>query len=235
MKKILLILLAVVMVLPVVVKADTIYWNSFYNKNTTVGGEVEVHLVIEDDELAKNLTVEFSYDPTMLKISKDMIDIEAKKEVTIENGKVKVLIKELEYGLDNYGHKTLNLRFTALKEGSTEISINFSKSAMYATPTDLTINISNKEECPVCEQCDCSKEDKSTEDKTCEPCECNKEENKPVEEKKCEKTEASNSNNLFLYCSLGLNALLLIGLILAIVLKKKSTKPVEKEIEKNNE
>ena len=47
---------------------------------------------------------------------------------------------------------------------------------MYATPTDLTINISNKEECPVCEQCDCSKED-TTEDKTCEPCECNKEEN----------------------------------------------------------
>ena len=139
MKKILLAVLAFVFMLPVVVKADVGFVNSFYNDKVTVNSEVVVNTLMEFAFYPSKL--EYTYDPNMLSITKDNIKTPGLSDViTIENGKVTIIVNEI-HPVESYGRDYVTLRFTALKAGTTEIE-PFLGADYYSVPGNLKINIS---------------------------------------------------------------------------------------------
>ncbi len=228
MKKLLSVLLLIVLMIPMVVKADTIYTHTYYNDNVMVGGEVVVNLKLYYDT---NYSFEITYDSSMLKTSKDMINIafdktliyDEKTENTVEEinpfdvnvEKEKITINtsmKAPHLLDDYdGGQYLTIRFVAIKEGTTTIDFVTGNAEVLNNP-EIKITKSgdcSTITCPETEECNCPKQD----------CDC------PVVPEK----ENDNNCNLWLYCSLGLNALLLIVLIIVAATKKKKTVVIEEQ------
>ena len=203
MKKFLSLVLALIFVLPVVVNADTVFVNSFYNDKATVGSEVVVNTMLEYDNYPSKM--EYTYDPTMLSITKENVTTPGSSDtVEINNGKVTVVVYE-KGAIETYGRGYITLKFTALKAGTTAIE-PFLGAGYSSLPGKLEIKISevtsNVEKEPV----------DTTENKT---------------DTKEEKTN-KDDNNILLYCSLGANALLVIALAV-VVLKNKKPKNVVSE------
>ncbi len=248
MKKLLSALLLIVLMIPMIVKADTIYTHTYYNDNVMVGGEVVVNLKLYYDT---NYSFEITYDSSMLKTSKDMINIAFDKtliydektentveetnpfDVNVENEKVTINTSmKAPHLLDDYdGGQYLTIRFVAVKEGTTTIDFAVKNGKVLNNPV---IKITKSDDCssiscPEVKEC-------NTEEKEC---------NCPKQDCDCPTSSAkddSNSNNSILtYCSLGLNALLLIALIIVVITKKKqstvakSNPQEEKPIKENNE
>ena len=231
MKKILSVLLLIVLAIPMVVKADLTYVNAYFSKSdVAVGEEIIVFIPLVPDA---TLNTEIIYDSSMLKTSRDMVEIVGKdeggkfngeegceivrgiKEATVEDGKVRIMTRIPSYNcdLENYPvPAAIIIKFTAIKEGTAHIDFD---EQFVSGDADIKITKGNADSsgsCPICEQkdCDCPVVEK------CEEKECNC----PVVTEK----ENDNNCNLWLYCSLGLNALLLIVLIIVAATRKK--KPV---------
>ena len=250
MKKFLSLLLLFVLIVPVVVKADAWPATINYNKNVIVGGELQVNMNIEDSTTIIG-TVTFEYDSSMLEISKNDILVTAAGEdvtnssnlsITVENGKVtieseKSIAPQASVGDDNT--IGFELHFNALKTGDVDIRVEGS----HLLNNYRTIHASVKAcgDITEVEGCNCQngEEDNQTNNSETETkIDDNKvvaeKEEKSVSEEPSKKTEDKANNDIFLYCSLGLNAVLLICLIVVAV-KKKSTKTVEKVVEENKE
>ena len=201
MKKLLLAVLALVLMLPVAVKADVIYLNSFYNDNASVNTEVVVYTTANFEFYPHEIT--YTYDPSMLSITKENVTTFGSSDtVEINNGKITIVVYE-NGPIEEYGIPYITLRFTALKAGTTEITPNLGKDYS-SLPEKIKINIS-----------EASSEDKKTE--VTEPTE----KTEPVVTiGATEEKSESSCNDILLYVSLGANALLLIALI-AVLLKGK--------------
>ena len=217
MKKIIGLLLAVFLVLPMTVKADTIFVNSFCNDKTNVGSEVVVNTILEYDIYPSKM--EYTYDPTMLSITKENVSTPGSSDtVEISNGKVTIVVYE-KGAIDTYGRGYVTLRFTALKAGTTTIE-PFLGVGYSSLPGKLEIKISevssNVEKEPVETTTPIEDKTDAKEERT-EP-------TTPTEEK----TDKNDDNNILLYCSLGANALLAVALV-AVILKKKTQKNVVAE------
>ncbi len=204
MKKIIAILLAVVLLLPVFAKADVVPMVEHHNSKVMVEGEVEVHFDIKFYDFDYDL--EITYDKDFLEISKDMITlsktessiivnderqtVKNKFEVTIEEGKIKIktnITKDQGIFDSDVVPPEINFKFKALKTGKTKISFNGQN---VLGPIDAEVSIVEN---------NCTTANK---------------ENTTKEEKK--------DKDLFFYISLGCNAVLLLALI--VVATKKSKK-----------
>ena len=219
MKKLLLSLLAIVMILPIAVKADLVYYSLDYNQKPTVGGYFELHIPVPSNVT----TFKINYDSTMIKPVDDIYSINDHlegengeindkfvKNVTIENGSILIEVDHSFWDKvhDEYGDslKKVYVMFTSLKEGESLVSVDYMNDGTRALGARFTAtalktddNIGQKEE----------------------PKEETKEESK--EEVKDDTKEEKKCDNLFLYISLGLNALLFI-ILLVVLLKKKNKK-----------
>ena len=247
MKKILMALLLPILLLPMVVKADMEIIKTYYNDNVMVGGEVVVRLFTNTYEKEYNIAVE--YDTSLLKIDESNISInpsfynkveENKQydntlEVTIQNGVINIKTKfgKLE-GWSDEPSPEITLRFTALKEGNTEIK--FAAKNSYDVIGNAKIKITKNTACePI------SQEQPAEQQPTEEPTE--KPEDKPTEiptetEKemtKEEKKDDRKTKDLLFYISLGLNAVLLVVVILLALKGKKKTAKEEPKVEPTEE
>lgn len=218
MKKVLYYLLALVMILPLTVKADLIYVNSFFNNNVSVGEEVVVNTMINFEYFPHQ--IDYTYDSSMLSITKDSITTPGSSDtVKIENGKVTIVIHE-SAPLGSYGYDSVRLVFKALKSGTTEI-VPFLGDGYSSVPGNLTINVKNtvinnkeeKEQVPN----EPTKQEESTETtKT-------NESEKTTGSTDVDDNKKESSNNIPLYISLGANVVLLVSTI-ALLLKGKNNK-----------
>ena len=199
-------LLLAVLVLPVVVKADIIFVNTFYNDKVTVGEEVVVNTVLELEYYPGKF--EYTYDPTMLSITKENVTTPGGSDtVDISNGKITIVVYE-NGPIDTYGRGYVTLKFTALKSGTTEIE-PFLGSGYTSIPGKLTINISE-----VSSNC--------KEAQLVEPTPTDTTEKTDVKEESTTKKEKSDNNDILIYVSLGLNAVLLISnIVTAVKMRKK--------------
>ena len=214
MKKLFGLLLVSVLMLPMLVKADMIFIRPLLNDNVIVDGEVKVSIPLE---YLTDYNFTLSYDTTMLETSKEMIttthetsfipvDGGGTKEeknlfdVTVENGKItiKASAKESFILYTRLPEPIVTIKFKALKAGKTVIS--FGGNIMESVEEEITINEKN---CPVC----------PTKDKN--------DATGIADKEKC------NNNDLFLYISLGANALLFILLIISLLTRKNKNKVVE--------
>ena len=242
MKKILSVLLLAILMIPMVVKADAYQPEFGYNSNIVVGGELQFTLGLYSPYYGLDKTT-IEYDTSLLEIDKSRIEIEAcgtdlidsdDLHLTIENGLITIysetaLLDGCLFG--TYEHMaTATLHFNTIKSGTAKIKLNNDHymcggvdcdeefltpkvvikdpdcSSLITEPKDLENNCSN---CPETEECNCPKQD----------CDC------PVVPEK----ENDNNCNLWLYCSLGLNALLLIVLIIVAATRKKKTVVIEEQ------
>ena len=245
-KKIVAILLAIVLLLPMVVNADAWVPNIYYNHTTVVGGSVEESIIFTGYDITKfdNITVEYdkeylSITPKYVQIivsGQNILEDSSKGSVNVEDGKIIIIVTDLstkpnshpvadeELGWDS-AQSYISLKFTALKAGNTTIK---APNKGYYKLAKITIEEKN---CPVPAEAEDPSEPIGSSDTT-EPVEPegptpeeddSKEKAKPVTE------ETNNIKEILFYCSLGLNALLLI-LVIVLVLtkkKKKEEKPVE--------
>ena len=259
MKKYIVLLLSLVLFIPTVVKADTIPVTIYNNENIVVGGDLEISLTIKDPTSKKIGEIEFLYDESMLSISKSNIQIfdcgtdiftnkDASKDgltITIANGKVGIKAdKDIGVkgciGEGDDAYLRLKLNFKTLKSGTAKVEIQSQAAYTYGGGgllTTITANVKEPEVKPS-DNTDCVT---ATEEPSGEPVD-EPEEAKPVivEEKK----EEVKQDNTLLYISLGANAVLFIGLIFALILKKKpepvpqpapTPEPVPQNTDTNNE
>ncbi len=207
-KKILSLLLAIVLFIPVFAKADMIKPRIYYTDKTVVGGIVKETVVLYDEGFTFNdLTV--TYDANYLYIDKSDVKVilmgknilEDANNGTVElsEGKVTVSVKnvpKIDLGIDgdlavNSTAYYVELSFKALKEGNSEIKTE-QNTSFYPTIAKVAVKGGNEEAKP---------EEK-------------KEEVKPAKEEK-------KNKDLIMFISLGANAVLLIALILVAVKKRK--------------
>ena len=228
MKKILTAIIAVILVLPFVVKADAVVVHTYYNSKVMVDGEVEVHIpcsYITDYELT------ITYDKNYLSTSKDRVTVfpktsivntdgkdgtvENKFDITYEEGKItlKGKFNEQKGVIGDAANPEINIKFTALKVGTTKIKIG--GHVLYENETTEIKIVEN-----TCSGISSSDDGDTTEPSTPEPAPEPKDKDE-VEEVKPAKEEKRNKD-LVLYISLGANALLLIALIIVAAKKKKN-------------
>ena len=229
MKKIVTLLIAVVLLIPMVVKADMLVVHTYYNSKVMVDGEEEVHIPVD---YLSDYELEITYDKAYLETSKDMITLSKPTSIVIENDERKTVNNLLEVTVadgkisikakvfqdqgvvGDMPNPEINLKFKALKVGTTTIKIG-GKLLYDNETTKITIV---EKSCPAT-----TEEPSTTEPAAEEPASSGnsevKEETKPAKEEKRDK-------DLFLYISLGANALLLIGLIIVALKKNKKVEPV---------
>ena len=243
MKKYLVLLLSLVLLIPTVVRADAITISVSTNRRVVVGGYYEVTVGINGFDL-KNRTINemvFTYDTDKLSISKSDIivsvcgqdvlsDPKANKDglvVDISNGKVKIEAKKsigssecVQLG-DNPSNQLIavHLEFKALKAGEAMVELDAGYSLGGGPVEDMNLSVEVEDsgiKCPEQTVTDCipAEEEPKEPQTTDQP----KEEAKPTTE---ETVKEEKNDNLLLYISLGANAVLFLGLILALVLKKK--------------
>ena len=212
MKKILGVLLVSLLFMPFVVNADRIDIDTFYNRKVIEEGEVELNTILKD--VPNENVIKYTYDPTMLSITNEMITYRGQNNldcIKVENGTITLKKGELPVGIDDVGMPYLNLRFTALQEGTTKISIDFGASYIYPS-SEIAINVlkAEKQTAPVEEN------DKAEPEKPVEP-------EKPAEP---EKPKADKNKDLLFFISLGVNILLL-AIIITLIVKNKKKKVME--------
>lgn len=231
MKKLLILLMLPILLIPMVVKADMQILHSYYNEKVFENGEVQVNIPVSYD---KEYNWVITYDATKLRTDESMITIspdttykivndEPKeqsnlKQVKVSNGKITIKVKmdSPEGIIDDDTVPVVVLRFTAVKEGETNIKIESNDHDFIVSPT---VKISKA---PVtnCIEIDTTKVPEEEQEKEQEQEPTNTEE-KPKE------NEKENKDMLF-YISLGANGLLLITVIVLIFMNKsKKNKIVE--------
>ncbi|MBR3489917.1 MAG: hypothetical protein IKH36_00330 [Bacilli bacterium] len=234
MKKLLILLMLPILLIPMVVKADMTFVRPLLNDNVVVDGEIAVFIPLE---YITDYNFTISYDPTMLETSKEMITTthetsfvqvegggtkEEKNifDVTVENGKITIKASAKEsYMLYNLVPEPIvTIKFKALKAGKTVIS--FGGSIMNPSESEITIN---EKKCPACPTSD----DNDTTETTDKEQEKEQEQEPTNAEEKPKENEKENKDMLF-YISLGANGLLLITVIVLIFMNKsKKNKIVE--------
>ncbi len=220
MKKILMVLLLSILLLPMVVKADAFKPSIYYDHDVKVGDTVDEYILFYTMNIGE---FEVDYDSQYLSITKDNIKIIYEGNnllnnsefatVEITNGKILFNIKKLpepEHVVDgdlarDSIYNSIELSFIALKEGETKITTpsmyereNF---PYYGTSASITIT---KKDQPV----EPPKEPDETEGQE-----------KPVDPPKGDKNK-----DLAFYGSLLVNVLQLIAIIILVVVGKKRSK-----------
>ncbi len=216
MKKIFVFLLLMTLVMPIVVKADMEHIYTYYNKELLVGGQLEVHIPLLYDK-EYNFTV--NYDSSMLKTDNSMITINEETylanengndnpveksnliQANVENGKATIKVKMTDSccTVGDKGTPILTMKFTALKEGETEVEIYNGPDVISWPKVTITSNS--------------SKDNGDTKEPVTTTGDSNENNNKKEE-----------NNNILLYSSLGANVALL-GALIVVILKNKSSKP----------
>lgn len=214
MKKVLSLLIMTVFLLPMLVKADMLLIYPYYNSKVVVDGEAELHLVLQENY---EYSFDILYDSNYFDISEENIttnmpksvvvesggpkEVANKFDVTVTKGKISITTKiNANEGIGDSAKPEVDIRFIALKEGSTTISVN----GRGVMPVEAKISIVEKK-CPAANECE------KTED------------TKPVDENKDNKVvESKNNNDLYLYISLGVNILLIISLVFVALKRKKN-------------
>ena len=221
-KKIITAVIALVLVLPIVVNADALQTNTYYNRNLVAGSELEINIPISLD---REFNFVFEYDPEFFSITENAIGREFTKPTDYknENGKLsfKYKVETPQIQLDPI-QPYLNMRFNVLKSGNTTIK-NLTSGLI--TSTELTFSI-KEAKCPPAAgqnaQITPSEETAPTPEEPTEP--VNPDETEtiiPLKDEKQDKTK-----ELIFYASLGANAFLFIALIVSLITRKKN-KPVE--------
>jgi len=257
MKRYLILLLGLLLLLPTVVRADALGISLHYNNKVVTGGYLEV-TVIPGNENRKIKELSLSYDTNMLSISKSDISVsvcgmdvfsgpKANSEglkISISDGKITIKTdKPIGYEACPSGTQdvVIGLDFKALKAGKADVTLdakNYFCSGGSCEDIVIPVNIKDPDfKCP--EPTNCVTAAEETEEPKEEPKES--EEVKPVTNE--EKKEEVKQDNTLLYISLGLNAVLFLGLILALILKKKpapvvvpesTPEPVQPNADTNN-
>lgn len=248
MKKILLVLLLPILLLPMIVVADAFPLSYYYNKNVLVGGELDISIVHNSVKTPLK-SLEITYDPTMLSINKEDIFVSCMGvnvtdstdlSITMETGKITIKTeKSLEpIGYAGYDQTlTIWLTFKALKEGGTVVEI---EGYGILNPGMLHVDLlpNSKGECKCdnsCPSCDSvTTPIKPKEETKKEPKEEFGDDNVEIEttnDKETKNTDTlkktdSKSDNTFFYGSLIVNVLQLIAIIILIVVSKKKNKTV---------
>ncbi len=211
MKKLLLLLVIPILLLPMIVKADMLEIIPYYNSNVVVGGELEVHIPVNFEE---KYEVTVQYDSKILKIDENSITISKPtyeksendkcstfnnvKEVSIKDGVA--TIKTFMYDdhgciIDGSSRPEINLRFTAINKGEARVDFNAGPATLIGSVVANVTEVENAKQ------------------ETAEPTE------------KVETIGASKkdtTNEIVFYCSLGLNAILIITLPLIAKKCKKA-------------
>ena len=251
-KKILLLLITAILLIPTFVFADVRPVHIYYNRNVIAGGEVEVNMPLNYDI---DYTITIKYDTSLLSITEDMITISPKTSVRLENGDRKsvenqreVTIKDGEITLntkmlanqgviDDDTIATVTYRFTALKEGNTEISFSSRK---FLGPVTARVAIDNlSTDCiePVVEKPAETKPDEKKEDEDTTTTEEVHE--TVIDAIACKECEKCSDNSILIFGLIGACALLFILLIITIIviiIKGKGKKEAVKNPEPvNNE
>ena len=197
MKKVFYSLLVLLLLLPLTVKADMVFINTFFNSEVSVDERIVVNTILNFDYYPH--TLEYSYDQSMLSITKEDISTPGSSdEIKIENGKVSIVVYETG-AIEEYGQGYVTLKFKAIKAGTTEIEPILGP-GYSSLPGKLNITISDK----VFD----SKDDS----------------NVPTNTEK-EKSECKNDNTL-LYISLGANVVLVGTTIILLINNKKKTNSI---------
>lgn len=234
MKKLLIILMLPIMLIPMVVKADAAFVRPLFNDSAVVDGEVTVFIPLQ---YLVDYDFTISYDATMLETSKEMIttthetsfipvDGETLKEeknifdVNVEKGtiKIKTTVKQSYTYTSLVPEPVVTIKFKALKAGKSVISFG----GKIWNPSDKEITIKEKKcpECPINDNNDTNETNNTTETSDKEH-EITNAEEKPKENKK-------ENNCMLFYISLGVNVLLLITVVTLIFMNKsKKNKIVE--------
>ena len=215
MKKIIVLLLSIMVLAPICVMADLAPINTFVNRNTVVDGEVELYISTVFDQ---DTELEIAYDETMLKVDESMVSINHpttvklvnggpntvnnKLDVKVESGKIiiKTKMDRPEGVAGDIEDPYINVRFIAIKAGTTDIKISSKNNSLIKQPSTITIKEKS------CGNNDSNEEITTTGEETVA---------------KKEDTSKNDGKNIVFYISLGINVLLFIALIVSIVTRKK--------------
>lgn len=212
MKKLLMVLLLPILVLPLVVKADMEMMTTYYNDDVKIGDEVVIHIPVREDT---DYEFKFSYDVNKLKIDESKITISSETTYKIINDQptqvanpleidfndgnfsVKTRMDHAEGVIDDFPFQEITLRFTAIGEGEATVSI--SSPLSWVSIGSPSIKIS-------------AKEGTGEQTKPAEPAE-------PKDPPKGDKNK-----DLAFYGSILVNVLQLIAIITLVVVGKKKVK-----------
>lgn len=236
MKKLLYLALIVIMIIPFTVKADMVKPTVYYNENVKVGDIFEQDIVFGNESYPINNFV-IVYDTDYLSIDKNNVKIMYHGVNLIEDdpnvGTIEILGGKITINIPNKPEKDIEaidwdlgvdatgfyieLQFTTLKAGTTTV-LTENSTSFY--PSSVNVNISNNS---------CSSSEDTKEPVVISPNEDNTEKTDTtgaVEEKANSKNNDS-SNNVPLYISLGVNALLLGTTVVLLLKRKKKEEPVK--------
>ena len=256
MKKILSILLVMVMVLPVIVKADVYPPEYYYNSNIVVGGELQLELKLNDFYYNEVDETKIIYDETFLKIDKSNIKIYACGADVTNHSKVKLIVSNGEITISSEGKLFLGctgddpstkaiIRFTTIKEGTAKVKLTNDHYMCGGGPCGDII-LESVVKSPICpntadtnsvvpkEEVKQETKEELNEETTEEPKEEFGDDNVEIEttnDKETKKTDTlkktdSKRDNTLFYISLIINVLQLIAFIVLILLNKKKNNNV---------
>ncbi len=244
MKKVLLLVLGTLLLLPMIVFADTSGGSYSTNTHVMVGGYKEIDMFAAQNNSDKNiLDIKIDYDPEYFRITKDDITIyncvyekinKNDVNITISNGKITInstKALESQYCYENWNFK-IHFDFLALKTGKSDIKLDglYAKGTASSTITEAPCPKCEEKECPKCEEKECPKCEECPaveEGKECPACE---EKECPVcEETKCpEPVEEKNfikDNAIILMIACFVVGAVLSFLILPLFKKKDMPTP----------
>ena len=219
MKKLLTILIALLLFIPMVVRADIEILYLYYNRNVNTCGELQINVPVSYDR-EYNMTIK--YDTEYLSIKEDMIELSESdsknvKSVSIENGKItlRAKIHEPEGVMNDYPNPYIVLRFTAKKEGKTTVEFNAGSGVVIG---NAKVTISKLgDECFECSNKEETKEEEKEEQKE----EKKQENNTNINKNTNTNTTKCKTNMLPFYISLIINGILLILLVILALKKSK--------------